>query len=175
MGVLGLVTVLVMVLEALGDPGPAALIWVLAWVLVIVLLSWLLLRWPARFARGLAALAAVVVGLWVWFGAAPGAWIDFMDERGPVLPMIALAVALPAAALALRRPTTAGLSLVALGVAPALALVLIALGDTSGDRAVLVLVGGSVLAGAPVCLFAGILFLVAAMMDRRSARAPESA
>jgi hypothetical protein len=167
MAVLAVVAVLVLVGESLGDPEGPGVLGVVGWALAPITLAVVAARRPDVARRLLTAGALVVTGLWVWFALAPAFWIDLMDDWGPVLPLLVLAVVLPTAVLARREPTFAGLVLVALGLLPVLAFGLMQLVEAP-ERAPGVLLGGAVASGAPPALLAGLLFLISARLDRRS-------
>jgi hypothetical protein len=107
--------------EATSDPGGVAGVAVGALVVLptaaLVVLAWY--RPPAAI-RVIGSLVAVVVVAAIWFAADAGGWRGFENAHGPVRAVSIVVLAPALALLGWRRPQTAGLMLVTLGLAPLL-------------------------------------------------------
>ena len=165
MAAVGVLAVLGLVVDAVGTGGGAA-VPVAAWVVAIAGLSVAALRRPEPTTWVLTALTVVVVALWAWFAADVEWWIRYMDVRGPVLPMVAMAGSVPAAFLGLQRTFPAAIQLLVLGLAPATPLAVFAASSDLPERARPILYGAVLLAGAPGAIVAGALYVVSVLQRR---------
>jgi hypothetical protein len=66
-------------------------------------------------------LTGVCVGVSLWSAVAPQGWRAFENSSGPLRALAGLALMLPVAELGWRRPLSAGVMLLVIGVAPLLA------------------------------------------------------
>jgi hypothetical protein len=171
MGVFALLAGLFVVGETVIDPGGwAALGLVSLWLVPLVALS--LLAWwrpgPASWLLG--GLALVGLGLLVWSALDPEAWRRFEDVRGPVLAIGLFAVSVPVAVLGWHRPLVAGAELIGLGLAPLVAVAVLAVTGASDEGMVAPQSGLTILVS-PL-LLVGALFLVAGSVSGTGAPAP---
>jgi hypothetical protein len=148
--------------ETFADPGGwRATGLVLLWAgpaLAAGLVAWLRPGWVVV---PLAVAVSAVVGMSVWFAAAPHAWSSFEDRNGPVRTIAVFAVAAVVALLGLRRAMTAGVMLLVLGTVP---IVISTIASGEGIAALAI-------ASSPT-LVAGVLYVMAAMIGGSTAAAP---
>jgi hypothetical protein len=116
MAVFGLVATAFVVGSAMQDPGGAAGAALAgAYLVPLAVLVGVALAWPrvGSWVLGVAALG--VVGLYAWFALDPEWWREVMDDRGPLVAVAGIIVAVSLGALGVRRTGVAGALLVALG------------------------------------------------------------
>lgn len=101
------------------DPGGlAAWVATAAWVGPMIGLGvWAWIS-PRTAEPVLWALLGSVVVLSAWWAYAPTAWQAFMDERGPVIGVLALAVGVALAVWGYHRPVRGSVALLVVGLAP---------------------------------------------------------
>ena len=145
------------VAETINDPGGwkgAGL--VASWLVPLVILA--LMAWLRPNLAGwiLIPLVAIVVGLSIWFAIDPVGWRSFENRNGPVRVVLTFALSAPLALWGLRQTMQAALSLLILGVLPA---VIAAFAGRGGMASL------AVASFAPIVT--GVLYLSAAYQDRR--------
>jgi peptidoglycan/LPS O-acetylase OafA/YrhL len=149
---------------AFDDPGgPEAWVMTGLWVLPMVGVS--LWAWfsPRTVEPVLWVLTAAVVGMSTWWSLAPQAWQRFMDERGPITAIVALAVGVCLAVWGYHRPGRATVGLVAIAVSPLVGAVLAA---GSGYT----MAGTSTVVAVSPFLTCALLYLLAWRLNRRQRR-----
>lgn len=116
MAVFGLVATAFVVGSALQDPGGAAgAALAAAYLVPLAVLVGVALAWPRVGSWVLGGAALGVVGLYAWFALDPEWWREVMDDRGPIVAVAGIIVAVSLGALGVRRTGVAGALLVALG------------------------------------------------------------
>ncbi len=146
------------------DPGGLEA-WVItaAWVVPMIGLG--IWAWvsPRTVEPVLWALLACVVVLSAWWAYAPSAWQDFMDTRGPVIGVLALAVGACLAVWGYRRPVRGAVALIVVAVVPVVGAGLAAgFGFATAATSTAVTVSPF--------LTCALLYLLAWRLDRRPAR-----
>lgn len=172
MAVFGLLATAFVVGSAMQDPGGAAGAALAgAYLVPLAVLVAVALAWPqvGTWVLGVAALG--VVGLYAWFALDSEWWREVMDDRGPIVTVAGIVVAVSLGALGVHRARVAGALLVALGAL--CYLVPLALSRSGGAEA-----GGGgpslmVSAGIVVVpsVLAGLLLLLSAWLSGRAAGA----
>jgi hypothetical protein len=172
MAVFGLLATAFVVGSAMQDPGGAAGAALAgAFLVPLAVLVGVALAWPrvGTWVLGVATLG--VVGLYAWFALDSEWWREVMDDRGPIVAVAGIAVAVSLGALGVHRARVAGALLVAFGAL--CYLVPLALSRSGGAEAA----GGGpslmVSAGIVVVpsVLAGLLLLLSAWLSGRAAGA----
>ena len=149
---------------AFDDPGGLEA-WVMTGMWVLPMIGVSVWAWfsPRTVEPLLWVLTVAVVGMSAWWAFAPQAWQQLMDERGPVIAIVAVAVGVGLAVWGYHRPARAALGLAAIAVSPLVGAVLAA---DSGYG----LAGTSTVVAVSPFLTCALLYLLAWHLDRRSAR-----
>jgi len=116
MAVFGLLATAFVVGSAMQDPGGAAGAALAgAYLVPLAVLVAVALAWPRVGTWVLGVAAVGVVGLYAWFALDSQWWREVMDDRGPILAVAGIVVAVSLGALGARRAGVAGALLVAMG------------------------------------------------------------
>jgi hypothetical protein len=116
-------------------------------------LSWVRPGWAVYV---FTALAAVVIGVSIWFAVSPAAWRSFEDQHGPIRAVITFVLVAAIALLGLKRTAAAGIMLLAVGIIP---VAVSCLGSFLGFASL------SVVSATPV--ITGVIYLVSDRLARR--------
>jgi peptidoglycan/LPS O-acetylase OafA/YrhL len=146
---------------AFDDPGGLeAGVLTAAWVLPMIGAS--LWAWfsPRTVEPVLWVLTAAVVAMSTWWVLAPQTWQRFMDDRGPVTAIAALAVGVCLAVWGYHRPGRAAIGLAVIAISPLIGAVLAA--DAGYAMA-----GGSTVVAVSPFLTCAALYLLAWRLNRR--------
>lgn len=137
--------------ETFADPGGwKAVGLVAAWAVPLAGLAALSWFRPGRAIYVLAALTAAVIGVSIWFAVNPHGWRFFEDRHGPIRAVITFVLVAAIALLGLKRPTAAGVLLLAAGIIP---VAVSSLGSLLGFGSL------TIVSAAPV--IAGVLYVAA--------------
>ncbi len=148
---------------ALENPGGgAAALMIASWVVPVVALAVVALKWPGVAVPLLAVLAVLAVGLEV---ASALRLVD-LNAVGPVGAVSTLGLGVATGFLGLRRSTSAGLLLMAMALAELAVLVVGAAGRGPGGPGVGAILGGSSGVVVVPLLAVGVLFLVSGSLGR---------
>lgn len=144
--------------ETVTDPGGLAAVgWIAAWLVPLVVLAVTARLAPDLAVRVLAAGVGVAVAAGLWFAAAPDAWRDFEDDKGPVRAIATFVLGAALGVLGLARTRVAGALLLVLGLVPPL---LAQLGTSRGTA--------SLIAMATVPVVVGVLYLASCLVPHRA-------
>ena len=168
MAVFGLVATAFVVGSALQDPGGAAGAALAgAYLVPLAVLVAVALAWPRVGVWVLGGAALGVVGLYAWFALDPEWWREVMDDRGPIVAVAGIIVAVSLGALGVRRTGVAGALLVAFGALCYLVpLVLSREGGAEAGGPSLTVSAGIVIVPS---VLAGLLLLLSAWISGRAA------
>lgn len=149
---------------AFEDPGGLEA-WALVSTWVLPMIGGGLWAWfsPRTAEPVLWAMTAAVVAMSTSLFLAPEAWQEFMDERGPVTAIAALAVGTCLAVWGYHRPVRASAALIAVAISPLVAALLLA--DLGYAMA-----GGSTVVAVSPFLTCAALYLLASRLNRRRSR-----
>lgn len=149
---------------AFEDPGGWQAVGLVAsWAVPMLVLAFVAWRWPSVGVWVMAGALVLVAGGLVWAVVEASAWHDFVNDVGPVPGIATFALGLPLAVLGLRRPTTAGLMIVAVSVMAYVAF-LASVEDEPGRGLGASLSTSSTAMVAPF-LVIGLLFLVGGLLE----------
>jgi hypothetical protein len=133
--------------ETFADPGGwEALALIAAWALPLALLAglaWLRPNWAVWV---FAVIVGGLIGVAIWFAIDPEGWRAFEDHRGPIRDIATFVVAFAIAFLGLKKPRSAGILLLVLGLVP-LAIILASVQDFAGVALLAVVTSGPILTG----------------------------
>lgn len=149
---------------AFEDPGGLEA-WVMTGLWVLPMVGGSLWAWfsPRTVEPLLWVLTAAIVAMSVSQGFAPQDWWEFMDERGPVGAIAALAVGVCLAVWGYHRPGRASIALLLVAVSPLVGALLMA--DLGYAAA-----GTSTVVAVSPFLTCALLYLLAWRLNRRSSR-----
>lgn len=149
---------------AFDDPGGLEA-WVLTGLWVLPMVGGSLWAWssPRTAEPVLWVMTAGVVGMSTWWALAPQVWQSFMDERGPVTAIAAIAVGVSLTVWGYHRPGRAAIALVAIAVSPLIGALLAA--GTGYATA-----GGSTVVAVSPFLTCALLYLLSHRLSRRERR-----
>jgi hypothetical protein len=172
MAVFGLLATAFVVGSAMQDPGGAAGAALAgAYLVPLAVLVGVALAWPRVGTWVLGVAAVGVVGLYAWFALDSQWWREVLDDRGPILAVAGIVVAVSLGALGVRRAGVAGALLVAMGALCYLVpLVLSREGgaEAAGGGPALMVSAGIVIVPS---VLAGLLLLLSAWISGRAAGA----
>ena len=144
--------------ETATDPGGLAAVgWIAAWLVPLVVLAAMARLAPDLAVRVLAVGVGVAAAAGLWFAAAPDAWRDFEDDKGPVRAIATFVLGAALGVLGLARTRAAGVLLLALGLVPPF---LAQLGTSRGMA--------SLIAMATVPVVVGVLYVASSLVPRRA-------
>ena len=146
--------------DTFDDPGgwqAAGL--VAAWLIPLAGLATLAWYRPAWATPVLGALTAVAIGLSIWLAVDPGLWRTFENQHGPIRAILTFVLTAPLAVLGLRLTAEAGVLLIIVGVIPF---------ELSASKGIGGL--GSLAIASAVPVLTGVLYVLAAVLARWSAR-----
>jgi hypothetical protein len=168
MAVFGLVATAFVVGSALQDPGGAAgAALAAAYLVPLAVLVGVALAWPRVGSWVLGGAALGVVGLYAWFALVPEWWREVMDDRGPIVAVAGIIVAVSLGALGVRRTGVAGALLVALGALCYLVPLVLSREDGAEAGAPSLMVSAGIVIVPSV--LAGVLLLLSAWISGRAA------
>lgn len=143
--------------DTVGDPGGLrALGWIAAWLVPLAVLAVLAKAAPDLTVRVLAVGVGGMAALALWYAAAPDAWRDFEDDKGPVRAIAMFVLASALGVLGLWRTRAAGVLMLVLGLVPPF---LAQLGTSRGMP--------SMVAAATMPVVVGALYVVSTLLGRR--------
>lgn len=149
---------------AFEDPGGLEA-WALTAMWVLPMVGGSLWAWfsPRTAEPAMWVVTATIVTMSVSQGLAPQAWWEFMDERGPVGAIAALAVGVCLAVWGYHRPGRASVALTLVAVSPLVgALLMVDLGYAAA--------GGSTVVAVSPFLTCALLYLLSHRLNRRKSR-----
>jgi hypothetical protein len=149
---------------AFEDPGGLEA-WVMTAVWVLPMVGGSVWAWfsPRTVEPVLWVMTSVIVLMSTWWVLAPATWAEFMNERGPVTAIAALAVGVCLAVWGYHRPARAAIGLVAIAISPLVGAVLAA--DVGYAMA-----GVSTVVAVSPFLTCAVLYLLSHRLSRRESR-----